>query len=71
MHCKLKYSSLLYLKKNNNSILYIKGPLGKNYLKVPINIDFRLDSRNKVIVFLFRKSKKKKKKIYPDFYLYF
>ena len=61
MHYKLKYSSLLYLKKTNNSILYIKGPLGKNYLQVPIDITFKVDSHKQIITFSFRKFKKKKK----------
>jgi ribosomal protein L6P/L9E len=60
MHYKLKYSSLLYLQKKK-SILYIKGPLGKNYLKVPNEIKFHLDSCNKFIIFSFRKLKNKKK----------
>ena len=58
MQYKLKYSSLLYLKKKKNSILYIKGPLGKNYLKVPMDIKFMLDIQNRFITFSVKKRKK-------------
>jgi ribosomal protein L6P/L9E len=60
MYYKLKYSSLLHLKKKK-SILYIKGPLVKNYLKVPNEIKFTLDICNKSITFSFRELKNKKK----------
>lgn len=59
---KLKYSSLLSLKKKKNSVLYLKGPLGINYLKVPKNIQFSLDNSNKLITFYFTKSKINRKK---------
>lgn len=62
MYHKLKYSSLLCLKKKNNSVLYLKGPLGINYLKVPHNIQFLLDNCNKVIIFYSIKYKNNKKK---------
>jgi len=62
MYYKLKYSSLLYLQKKNNSILYIKGPLGKNYLKVPNDIKFKLDICNRVIIFSVKELKNKRKK---------
>lgn len=51
MYYKLKYSSLLSLKKRKNSVLYLKGPLGVNYLKVPKNIQFSLDNSKKFIRF--------------------
>ena len=59
---KLKYSSLLSLKKKKNSVLYLKGPLGINYLKVPKNIQFSLDNSNKLIIFYLTKSKINRKK---------
>lgn len=58
---KLRYSSLLFLKKNNNFI-YIKGPLGKNTIKVPSNILFIIDNSKKIIIFYLTKSRNKKKK---------
>jgi ribosomal protein L6P/L9E len=61
MYHKLRYSSLLSLKKKNNSVLYLKGPLGINYLKVPYNIQFILDNSNKLIIFYPRKLKNQKK----------
>jgi ribosomal protein L6P/L9E len=60
MRYKLKYSSLLYLQKKN-SILYIKGPLGKNLLKVPNDIKVSLDTSNRFIIFSVKESKNKKK----------
>jgi len=57
MHYKLKYSSLLYLEKKNNSVLYLKGPLGKNYLKIPSTLKIRLNTNNRVITFFIRESK--------------
>ena len=62
MYYKLKYSSLLSLKKKNSSVLYLKGPLGINYLKVPFNIKFTVDQSNRVIIFSYLNSKNKKKK---------
>ena len=70
MYYKLKYSSLLSLKKKNSSVLYLKGPLGTNYLKVPFNIKFFVDNSNQIIIFSYLKSKNNKKKIYLVFYLY-
>jgi ribosomal protein L6P/L9E len=58
---KLKYSSLLSLKKRKNSVLYLKGPLGINHLKVPKNIQFSLDNSKKLITFRLIKSKTNKK----------
>jgi len=62
MYYKLKYSSLLSLKKRKNSVLYLKGPLGVNYLKVPKNIQFSLDNSKKFIIFRLIKSKINRKK---------
>jgi ribosomal protein L6P/L9E len=62
MYYKLKYSSLLSLKKKNNSVLYLKGPLGINYLKVPVNIKVIIDNSNQIITFSYLKVKKGKKK---------
>ena len=62
MYYKLKYSSLLSLKKKNSSVLYLKGPLGINYLKVPFNIKFFVDNSNQIIIFSYLKSKNDKKK---------
>ena len=61
MYYKLKYSSLLSLKKKNNSVLYLKGPLGINYLRVPVNIKVVIDYSNQVIIFSYLKVKKGKK----------
>lgn len=61
MRYKLRYSSLLFLKKKKNFI-YIKGPLGKNIIKVPSNILFIIDNLKKIIIFCFIKSRNKKKK---------
>jgi len=58
MRYKLKYSSLLSLKKIKSSVLYLKGPLGINYLKVPSTIKFIVDDSNQII--LFYESEKKK-----------
>jgi hypothetical protein len=62
MYYKLKYSSLLSLKKKNNSVLYLKGPLGINYLKVPVNIKVIIDNSNQIIRFSYLKVKKGKQK---------
>lgn len=61
---KLKYSSLLSLKKKN-SILYIKGPLGYNILKIPSTIIFLVDYKKQIIYFYSKKIKSKK-----EIYLY-
>jgi len=66
---KLRYSSLLFLKKNNNFI-YIKGPLGKNIIKVPSNILFIIDNSKKIIIFYLIKSRNKKKKKFIRLYIY-
>jgi len=60
MRYKLKYSSLISLTKKDNSVLHLKGPLGINYLKVPLYINFVIDNINKVIIFSLKKKKKKK-----------
>jgi len=60
MYRKLKYSSLLSLKKKNNSVLYLKGPLGINYLKIPKNIRLILDNKNKFIILYYNKSNTQK-----------
>lgn len=59
---KLKYSSLLYLKKKSSSVLYLKGPLGINYLKIPSNIKIIVDNCNQTIAVYSLKSKSGKKK---------
>jgi len=59
MRYKLKYSSLISLKKKDNFVLYLKGPLGINCLKVPHYINFAIDDINKIIIFSFKKKKKK------------
>ena len=59
MRYKLKYSSLISLTKKDNSVLHLKGPLGINYLKVPLYINFVIDNINKVIIFSLKKKKKK------------
>ena len=61
MYYKLKYSSLLSFKKKN-SILYIKGPLGINFIKVPSNIKLAIDYNNQIITFSIIPSKFEKKK---------
>ena len=63
MYYKLKYSSLLFLEKKNNSIIYIKGPLGKNYVKVPLNVRFLLDHSKNIIIFYLHLEKGKKVKL--------
>ena len=60
MYYKLKYSSLLSLKKKNNSVLHLKGPLGINYLKIPKNIQLILDNKNKHIILYYAKSNTQK-----------
>jgi len=61
MSYKLKYSSLLSLKKKTNSVLYLKGPLGINYLKIPNDIHLLLDNSQRLIIVTFIKSKNIKK----------
>ena len=61
MRYKLKYSSLLSFKKKNNSILHVRGPLGKNTIKVPSTISFLLNNEKQTIIFhskTFRNNKK-------------
>ena len=58
MRYKLKYSSVLSLKKIKNSVLYLKGPLGINYLKVPSTVKFIVDDSNQIIIFYELKKKK-------------
>lgn len=58
MRYKLKYSSLLSLKKIKSSVLYLKGPLGINYLKVPSTVKFIVDDSNQIIIFYELKKKK-------------
>jgi len=58
MRYKLKYSSLLSLKKIKSSVLYLKGPLGINYLKVPSTIKFIVDDSNQIIIFYELEKKK-------------
>jgi len=70
VYYKLKYSSLLSLKKKNSSVLYLKGPLGINYLKVPFNIKFFVDNSNQIIIFSYLKSKNDKKKKFIWFFIY-
>jgi len=48
MRYKLKYTSLLSLKKIKSSVLYLKGPLGINYLKVPSTVKFIVDDSNQI-----------------------
>jgi len=64
---KLKYSSLFSFKKRNNSILYIKGPLGGNVIQVPSNIKFSIDSCNQIIIFSSILLKFEKKKNFRGF----
>jgi hypothetical protein len=59
MYYKLKYSSLISLKKKDSFVLYLKGPLGINCLKVPSYINFAIDNVSKVIIFSLKKKKKK------------
>jgi len=70
MRYKLKYSSLLSLKKRKNSVLYLKGPLGINHLKVPKNIQLSLDNSKKLITFRLIKSKINRKKKNKWFFIY-
>lgn len=65
---KLKYSSLLSFKKKN-SILYIKGPLGTNLIKVPSNIKFTIDNFNQIISFSVIAIKFEKKKKFTRIYI--
>lgn len=58
MRYQLKYSSLLSLKKIKSSVLYLKGPLGINYLKVPSTVKFIVDDSNQIIIFYELKKKK-------------
>jgi len=58
MRYKLKYTSLLSLKKIKSSVLYLKGPLGINYLKVPSTVKFIVDDSNQIIIFYELKKKK-------------
>ena len=51
MRYKLRYSSLLSLKKIKSSVLYLKGPLGINYLKAPSTVKFIVDDSNQIIIF--------------------
>ena len=51
MYYKLKYSSLLYLEKKTNSVLYLKGPLGKNYIKIPSTLKIKVNPQERLIVF--------------------
>ena len=60
MSYKLKYSSLLYLKKKNRMLL-LDGPLGCNYFKIPEDVIFSIDNFNRIIIFSFKKLKNKKK----------
>ena len=51
MYYKLKYSSLLHLEKKKNSVLHLKGPLGKNYIKIPPMLKIKLDRQERIITF--------------------
>jgi hypothetical protein len=64
---KLKHSSLFSFKKKNNSILYIKGPLGSNIIQVPSNIKLSIDSCNQIITFSIISLKFEKKKNFRGF----
>jgi len=57
----VKYSSLLVLEKKSSSVLYLKGPLGKNIMYLPSNIKFSIDSLNNIIIFYQLKLGKNKK----------
>ena len=61
MYYKLKYSSLLTIKKKN-SIIYINGPLGSNSINIPNSIKIVLNSCNNYILFHFGKLSIKKNK---------
>lgn len=62
MYHKLKYSSLFSFKKKNNSILFIKGPLGINLIQLPSNIKVTINSSNNMIIFSSISSKFEKKR---------
>ena len=62
MYYKLKYSSLIYLTKNN-SVLYLKGPLGINRLKIPQEVKIILGSQNRILIGSTIQSKKIANKI--------
>ena len=49
MYYKLKYSSLIQLTKKN-SVLYLKGPLGTNQLKIPQEIKVILGNNNRILI---------------------
>lgn len=49
MYYKLKYSSLIYLTKKD-SVLYLKGPLGTNQLKIPQKIKVILGNKNRILI---------------------
>jgi ribosomal protein L6P/L9E len=57
MYYKLKYSSLIQLTKKN-SVLYLKGPLGINQLKIPQEVKVILGSQNRILIGSDNKSKK-------------
>ena len=58
MYHKLKYSSLLSLKKKNNFVLYLKGPLGKNYILIPRSLTIKLNTQDRILTIYNRNSKK-------------
>ena len=62
MYHKLKYSSLIYLTKKN-SVLYLKGPLGINRLKIPQEVNIILGSQNRILIGSTVQSKKIANKI--------
>ena len=49
MYRKLKYSSLIHLTKKN-SVLYLKGPLGTNQLKIPKEVKVILGNGNRILI---------------------
>ena len=57
MYHKLKYSSLIHLTKKN-SVLYLKGPLGINKLKIPQEVKVILGNQNRILIGSDNKSKK-------------
>ena len=57
MYYKLKYSSLIQLTKKN-SVLYLKGPLGINKLKIPQEVKVILGNQNRILIGSDNKSKK-------------
>lgn len=67
MYHKLKYSSLFSFKKKNNSILFIKGPLGINLIQLPSNIKVTINSSNNTIIFSSISSKFEKKEKFRGF----